>query len=56
MKSPCIKVCQIDQRSRLCLGCFRTLDEIAAWGRISDDDRDRIMADLDRRRAPLTGA
>ncbi|ETX29567.1 DUF1289 domain-containing protein, partial [Roseivivax isoporae] len=27
--SPCIKVCVIDPRARLCTGCLRTLDEIA---------------------------
>ena len=50
MKSPCTKVCQIDQRTKLCLGCFRTLDEIAAWGGMTSEVRERIMAELDRRR------
>jgi len=50
MKSPCIKVCKIDEPSRLCLGCFRTLEEIATWSRLSDTQRDTVMNDLDRRR------
>lgn len=50
MMSPCTKVCQIDQRTKLCLGCYRTLDEIAAWGSMTPEDRERIMTDLDRRR------
>ncbi|MEJ8474095.1 DUF1289 domain-containing protein [Roseibium algae] len=50
MKSPCIKICQIDQRSHLCLGCYRTLDEIATWSRLSDRERDAIMADMEPRR------
>jgi uncharacterized protein len=29
--SPCINVCQMDQTSGLCLGCRRTLQEIAEW-------------------------
>lgn len=29
--SPCIKVCTVDPATRLCAGCGRTLDEIAAW-------------------------
>ena len=29
--SPCISVCALDARGQLCAGCFRTLDEIAAW-------------------------
>lgn len=38
--SPCINVCRIDPVQGLCSGCFRTLDEIAAWG-MSDDDSKR---------------
>jgi predicted Fe-S protein YdhL (DUF1289 family) len=29
--SPCISVCVVSPVSRLCEGCHRTLDEIAAW-------------------------
>ena len=37
--SPCISVCRMDPGSGLCLGCFRTIDEIVAWGRQSDRER-----------------
>ena len=37
--SPCISVCRMDADSGLCQGCFRTLDEIIAWGRASDHDK-----------------
>jgi predicted Fe-S protein YdhL (DUF1289 family) len=47
--SPCINVCTIDPRSGLCVGCRRTLTEIAQWASLSDHDRARIMADLPRR-------
>jgi uncharacterized protein len=30
--SPCINVCEMDQKSGLCRGCLRTIDEIVAWG------------------------
>ena len=29
--SPCISVCRMDAASGLCVGCFRTLDEICQW-------------------------
>jgi len=29
--SPCIKVCQIDNARGVCIGCLRTLQEIADW-------------------------
>jgi len=49
--SPCTKVCTIDPRSGLCLGCGRTLDEIARWGSFGDAERSRIMAELPQRLA-----
>lgn len=34
--SPCVSVCVMDANSGLCQGCWRTLDEIAAWSTMSD--------------------
>jgi predicted Fe-S protein YdhL (DUF1289 family) len=51
IESPCIKVCTLDARAGLCLGCGRTVDEIARWTLMSGDDRKRIMAELPARRA-----
>ena len=49
MKSPCVKVCQMDPESDRCLGCARTLDEIARWASFSDEERERILAELPAR-------
>ena len=46
MISPCVKVCQMDPSRNLCLGCKRTLDEIARWGTTDDADRSAVMAEL----------
>ena len=51
VQSPCIHVCSIDAASGLCLGCVRTLDEIAVWSTLGDDARARIIAALPARRA-----
>jgi len=51
--SPCIKVCFVDGKSGLCLGCFRTLNEIARWQRLDEDDRTRIIAELPSRRSRI---
>lgn len=51
IKTPCIKVCVVDGESGLCLGCFRKLSEVAGWAKLTDEDRERIMADLPSRRA-----
>ena len=48
--SPCVKICAVDGASGLCIGCLRTLAEIAAWGGLSPGERARIMAELPARR------
>ena len=42
--SPCISVCEMMPEAGVCAGCFRTLDEIAAWGRMSDEDKRQVWA------------
>ena len=49
--SPCINVCVIDQTSGLCAGCYRTLDEIAAWIDLSPAARRAIVEELPLRRS-----
>lgn len=51
--SPCIKLCQMDARRGVCAGCYRTLDEIARWPEMSDPERARLLAELERRRSDL---
>ncbi|HMW18966.1 MAG TPA: DUF1289 domain-containing protein [Accumulibacter sp.] len=48
--SPCINVCRMDEDAGFCIGCFRTLEEIAFWSRASDDLRARILLAVERRR------
>ncbi|HET9160904.1 MAG TPA: DUF1289 domain-containing protein [Caulobacteraceae bacterium] len=53
IKTPCIQVCVVDGESGLCLGCHRTLAEVAAWARFSEAERERIMAELPSRRGRI---
>jgi len=46
IQSPCNRVCTIDEATGLCAGCGRTLDEIARWSQMSDNERQRILASL----------
>ena len=54
MKSPCNNVCQLDPKSGLCIGCARTLDEIARWAEMSDAERERVLAELPKRNSVLS--
>ena len=48
-ETPCIAVCMIDPRTRLCFGCGRTLPEIARWDRMDSAERLAVMAELPER-------
>lgn len=54
MISPCTKVCVMDAENRYCLGCARTLGEIARWGEMTDEERAEIMASLPARQVKPT--
>jgi predicted Fe-S protein YdhL (DUF1289 family) len=49
--SPCVKICSIHPGAGLCVGCLRSLPEIAAWSSLSAADRSEILAQLPARGA-----
>lgn len=51
--SPCVAVCRMDDATGLCAGCLRTLDEIAAWGVLDDDERRAVWGALGERARAL---
>jgi uncharacterized protein len=55
IETPCNKVCAVDPISTLCVGCGRTIAEIAGWIGFTADERTRIMAELPQRLATLHG-
>lgn len=42
VESPCVGNCCLDDDD-VCLGCYRTLEEIKAWGLIDDEARVGIL-------------
>ena len=40
--SPCVSICRVDPATQWCEGCFRTLEEIAAWSRMEDDGKREV--------------
>ena len=43
----------MDDESGLCLGCYRTLDEIGGWAGFSEPQRAALMAALPARRSRI---
>jgi len=51
IETPCTKICTMDAQTRLCRGCGRSIDEIAAWATMSAAERRRVMDELPARLA-----
>lgn len=49
IQSPCMKLCVVHPEERMCVGCFRTIDEISSWSRLTHAARAAIMEDLPAR-------
>lgn len=47
--SPCVKLCVIHPEERLCVGCYRSIEEISTWSRMAPAARAAVMADLPAR-------
>ena len=43
----------MDPAKGVCIGCCRSLDEIARWGGMTDGERDAVMRQLAERRKTL---
>lgn len=48
--SPCIGICKLDQKSGLCIGCKRTIEEIGRWAMLDDPARQAIVDQLPTRK------
>ena len=51
--SPCISLCQMDEPTGLCKGCWRTIDEIVAWSSASDADKQQVWVQIAQRKANM---
>jgi predicted Fe-S protein YdhL (DUF1289 family) len=56
VKSPCVKVCVVDGQTGFCLGCGRTLNEIARWMKLTDAERTTVWQGLPPRLDQLKSA
>jgi len=51
--SPCIDVCRMDPASGYCVGCRRSLEEIACWSGYSAAEKRAVLAQLPARQLKL---
>ncbi|WNW12781.1 DUF1289 domain-containing protein [Pseudomonas sp. DTU_2021_1001937_2_SI_NGA_ILE_001] len=52
--SPCVSLCRLDDE-RVCMGCFRHVDDIREW-RSADDQRRREIREAAEQRRLQAGA
>ncbi|WP_166416096.1 DUF1289 domain-containing protein [Cochlodiniinecator piscidefendens] len=53
IQSPCINICVVHPAARICTGCYRSMDEIRDWSKMSDEERLDIMNALPERASTL---
>ena len=51
--SPCVNICIIHPRANICTGCFRSIDEISSWSKMSESERKGILKELPNRSSKL---
>jgi len=48
LSSPCVRMCCLDNND-ICLGCFRSLDEIKNWTQVDEQTRERFLTNAKNR-------
>ena len=56
ISSPCTRLCLVDPDTGLCEGCGRARREVARWSRMTEEERHRIMAELQERMRKAFGS
>lgn len=56
IESPCRRICVVHPQAGICIGCHRTVAEIAGWSAMTPEARREILAALPGRRALLRAA
>lgn len=54
--SPCKKICLVDPAQPICVGCFRTMDELGRWMSMTKNERLAVKAELPGREAAYRAA
>ncbi|MEP2717695.1 DUF1289 domain-containing protein [Pseudophaeobacter sp.] len=54
VQSPCINICVVHPQARICTGCYRSIDEITQWSKMTPEARAEVMEELPGRASDLT--
>ncbi|TRW95090.1 DUF1289 domain-containing protein [Paracoccus sp. M683] len=52
-QSPCVNICVIHPQEGICVGCYRSLAEIAGWAGMSIEARQAVLDELPARKPRL---
>ena len=52
IESPCVRNCCLDEND-ICMGCYRSVVEIIAWGTASNEERTMILLTTKQRKSEL---
>jgi predicted Fe-S protein YdhL (DUF1289 family) len=55
VESPCVNVCTLDAQ-KVCIGCGRTIEEIAVWSRLGDDERRAVCQQAASRKQSMVSS
>ncbi len=53
--SPCVSICELDEQQGQCKGCYRSLQEIAVWGHLSDAEKRTVWGRIEARQLASAG-
>ncbi|MEI5637853.1 MULTISPECIES: DUF1289 domain-containing protein [unclassified Pseudoalteromonas] len=51
-ESPCIRKCCLDDND-ICLGCFRTLEQITGWTSFTDKQKRDVLQNCEQKRQQI---
>ncbi|MBY5978468.1 DUF1289 domain-containing protein [Phaeobacter italicus] len=54
VQSPCIQICVVHPEARICTGCYRSIDEITRWSKMTNEERASLLEQLPARACDLT--
>lgn len=53
--SPCVNICVMHRKAEICIGCFRTIEEISRWSVMNTPERNALVRELPTRAGQLVG-